>query len=244
MARSLVAFACLLSASSAAAQDEAAERRALALFEQAEESYEAGDLERAVELLLEARSIYADEPVLLYNLARAYEGLGRLEEALESYRVYLREEPNPPARGAIEQRVAAIEEQLASRRALESEREELARRARENERRSVEDEPSAGAWPWVVMSVGVAGLATATVFGVLALDREADAAAATVQLDALQAYEEGDRFATVSTIAFIAGGAIAGAGLTWLIVDLALEGGEGPTLALGTQGLVFSGRLP
>jgi tetratricopeptide (TPR) repeat protein len=233
-----------VAASTAAAQEQTNERRALELFEEAEERYEEGNLERAVELLLEARSIYAEEPVLLYNLARAYEGLGRLEEALDAYRSYLSEEPNPPARGAIEQRIAAIERQLESRRALESEREALAERARHAERRPVpEDDSGAGAWPWVVSSVGVAGIAAGIVFGVLALDREEQAMNAAVQADALSLYDEGNTFATASTIAFVAGGVVAGLGITWIVFDVALSEGEGPTLAFGTQGFVFGGKF-
>jgi tetratricopeptide (TPR) repeat protein len=232
-----------LAASTATAQQQTNERRALELFEQAEESYEAGDLERAVELLLEARSIYAEEPVLLYNLARAYEGLGRLEEALDAYREYLREQPNPPARGAIEQRVTAIERQLESRRALESEREALAERARQVETRPVADDSGAGAWPWIVSSVGVAGIAAGIVFGVIALDREEQAMNATTQESALSLYDEGNTFATGSTIAFVAGGVVAGLGIAWIVFDVALSDGEGPTLAFGTQGLVFGGKF-
>src|SRR5688500_2402216 len=62
------------------------------MFDRASELYRAGRFSEAVALLLELQRI-RPEPVLHYNLARAYEGLGRWQEATASYEAYLREDP-------------------------------------------------------------------------------------------------------------------------------------------------------
>src|SRR5262245_55119117 len=59
--------------------------KARELFKKSEESYRAGRFQEAVDLLTEAYQLDPN-PVLLYNLARAYEGLGDTPKAIESYR--------------------------------------------------------------------------------------------------------------------------------------------------------------
>src|SRR4051794_14721586 len=60
----------------AAVRGAATDARALDLFEQSAKAYREGRFQDAVDRLLEARSLKS-EPVLLYNLGRAYEALGR-----------------------------------------------------------------------------------------------------------------------------------------------------------------------
>ncbi len=69
--------------SEAQAQQTTAQDRALALFELSGEKYRAGDFEGAVELLTEAYDLFP-EPVILYNLARAYEGMGESVRARDA----------------------------------------------------------------------------------------------------------------------------------------------------------------
>ena len=75
----------LLAASPVAQAQASAKDRALRLFEQSAEAYEAGELEKAAELLERAYALDPD-PTLLYNLARTYEGLGKLECLLDAGR--------------------------------------------------------------------------------------------------------------------------------------------------------------
>ena len=196
--------------------DEAREH-ALDLFMQAERAYEEGDVGGAVALLVEARSIY-EEPVLLFNLARAYETLGRVDEALVAYREYLREEPNATDRGAIEARIAALETQISERERLERERAEA--RAR------VPDPSSPSPIPWIVAGVGVAAVAAGAVFGALAEAARDDAVGDPVHETAIHTFERGEDFATVANVLFVAGGVTAALGITWGLVDVVTSGGD------------------
>src|SRR5687768_16378204 len=65
---------------SAQPQAEAA-KRARELFKKSDESYRAGRFQEAIDLLSEAFRL-DPKPVLLYNIARAYEGLGDTPRAI------------------------------------------------------------------------------------------------------------------------------------------------------------------
>ena len=221
----------LVHASAAADEPSAqvpARDRALDLFEQAERVYAAGDVERAVALLVEARALYP-EPVLLYNLARAYETLGRLPDALDAYDRYLREAPDAPDRGAIVARIAAIRQQLAERARLE----------RERSRTSADGGP--GALPWVVASTGVAAIGAGVTFGLLAQGARGDAAADPIHASSVETFEQGQTWATVANVLFAAGGVLAAAGVTWIVVAAVSSDDDGepvprpsePAVALG-----------
>src|SRR6185436_17537640 len=99
----VLAFVLAL-AGTAAADDSKDKERALALFEKSDKAYKAGKFEQAVKLLQEAYGLYP-EPILLYNLGRAQEGLGDVSGAVESYERYLKDAKQIKDRGAIERRV-------------------------------------------------------------------------------------------------------------------------------------------
>src|SRR5207253_7914242 len=73
------------------------ERRALELFKESENKYREGRFQDAVDLLLEAYRLHGAS-VLLYNLGRAYEGLGNLPSAIDSYTKYLERDAQAPDR--------------------------------------------------------------------------------------------------------------------------------------------------
>src|SRR6185369_15816191 len=119
-------------------------------------------LERAVELLQQARALHPGEPLIVYNVARAYEGLGRLSEARDAYATYLREAPNAAEVGAVEVRIRSIDEAIAERERLAREE----RRARDDAAAARRNSLRGPAFePWVVFSVGLGALAAG---GVLA----------------------------------------------------------------------------
>src|SRR5687768_17153818 len=103
--RAVLALGLVLVAAPAAAQND--RERALELFEESQTAYNAGDLERATALLRAAHALHP-EPILLYNLGRALEGLGETEEAAEAYERYLAEGTDIEDRAAIERRVATL----------------------------------------------------------------------------------------------------------------------------------------
>ncbi len=53
-----------------------------------------------------------------YNIARAHEELGEYEEAIDSYRRYLREKVDPPDRTQVEEHIRRLQEQAERIRAL------------------------------------------------------------------------------------------------------------------------------
>ena len=231
-------------ARAAAPAPSAEETEALELFERSVQEYRAGNFQSAADLLRRAYALHA-EPTLLYNLARALEGLGDEEGAVDSYTRYLDGAPNAADRGAIEQKITTLRRQIA-------EREALARAAREPAEPPPRPEPvgpapstasGRGPWPWLVSGVGLAGLAAGGTFAVLALSKNASADDASAQTEVWSRYEGARDLATVANVCFVAGGVILAGGVLWVLLscgghaaaDGADEGdrdGEGDDVAL------------
>jgi tetratricopeptide (TPR) repeat protein len=213
--------------------------RAAELFNKGAEAYRRGDFQQAIALLVEARSL-DPQPVLLYNLGRAYEDSGDVDAAIATFAKYLEEDPKAGDRGAIEQRVERLKRQRDERIALEKQRDDERKRAdaekadrerQEREAAKVRHTRSVG--PYIVTGVGVAGIATGVVFGLLSQSKHDSAASAsTSQTDAIDQQDSAKSFATISTISFIAGGVLVAAGATWWILDG--KGSSKPTVG-GSQ---------
>lgn len=197
----------------------AAHARAAELFKKSVETYRSGDFNKTIDLLNEA---YALEPqsVLLYNLARAHEGIGNNDAAIETYEKFLAQEPNAKDRGAIEQRLATLRRQRDERLALEK------RSTAQPTPQPVEPPPVERAphrrsvLPYVVGGVGVAGLAAGAVFGLMANSKRDDAVAAPGQRDAIDLEDQAKSRATLSNVSFVVGGVLLAAGVTWWVLDL------------------------
>lgn len=184
--------------------------RALELFEQSATAYRAGRFQEAVDLLLEARRLHP-EPVLLYNLGRAYEALGKPAEAADAYEKYLAEEPRAADRLAIEGRIGTLRAQ-----AMELER------ARQPTPQPIEPprEPPNILDPSIVIAIGVIGLGTGIGLAIAADDLHDDARAETVQKTASDEQDRAESLATAATASVIAGGVVAALGATWLGLEL------------------------
>jgi tetratricopeptide (TPR) repeat protein len=219
----LVAPATALGAPPAASGAESA----LSLYRESTKAYNEGRFQDAIDLLSRAYAL-AKQPVLLFNLARAYEGLGDLPKAIESYKGYLESDPNTTDRGSIEQRIETLQKQLDERAALEQQRDderrkaEVAQRAEREARKSDQEgarrHPSA--LPWVLAGVGVAGVTAGVVFGVLSHDQYTDSVAAPYIGPARNDYGNATNYATYANIAFVSGGILTAAGVAWGLLDL------------------------
>jgi tetratricopeptide (TPR) repeat protein len=207
--------------------------KAAELFKKSADAYLQGDFATAIKLLEEAYAL-DPQPVLVYNEARAHEGLGHLDEAISLYERYLTEEPTTSDRGAIEQRLATLRKQQEEKKRLEKEKADVEeKRLQQQERQEqldkhaqeVRDAPPSEAsrkrsvLPYVVVGVGGAGLATGAVFGILALNRQDAGRKATSLKDATEARDSGKRFATVSNVSFVVGGALVAGGAIWWVLD-------------------------
>ena len=232
----------------ATAPSASARARAAELFKRSVETYRSGDFKQTIDLLTEAYALDA-QPVLLYNLARAQEGIGNNDAAIETYERFVAQEPNAKDRGAIEQRLATLRRQRDERLALEkrstapavAQPVEQPRSERPPHRRSV--------LPYVVGGVGVVGLAAGAVFGLMANSKRDDAVAAPGQREALGLEDDAKSRATVSNVSFVVGGVLLAAGATWWLLDLNASkktGASSPAMRVGLgPGIVhLEGVLP
>lgn len=231
-----------------------AQGRALDLFEQSAKAYREGRFQEAVDLLLEARKV-KPEPVLLYNLGRAYEALGRTVEAADAYDQYLREDPRAADRRAIEGRVATLRAQAAElEKARAAAPASPGDEGRDRSSRAVGDAPlrnepdSPTIAPWVVAGAGLGVLAGAVVVGALANSKHDDAVAEPRQAAAQEKQDSAESLSTTSTILFVAGGVVTAVGLGWLGVR-AFSASPQPSAARGVRvvpgfgSLVLGGRF-
>ncbi len=212
--------------------------RALSLYQESTRAYDEGRFQDAVKLLLEAYS-FRPEPVILFNLARAYEGLGDLPRAIESYGRYLERDPQASDRRSIEQRLATLQKQVDERAALELQRDEERKRGEQARRAAAEALARASrevppparprALPWLVAGAGLAGLGTGVVLGVLSRNHYDDAVADAYRGPATVDYAAARSYAMAANVAFGVGAAVAAAGVVWGVVDLlSLRTGPGP----------------
>jgi tetratricopeptide (TPR) repeat protein len=202
--------------------------QALDLFQRGGEAYRAGKFPEAITLLTKAYDIEHD-PTLLYNIARAYENVGDLDHAVQTYEQYLREAKEIKDRPAIEEHVAVMKKEIADKAQLAKERDEaLKKSAKKDEPPSAPSAPvakrSPSPAPWIIAAIGVGSLGAGAGLGAVALSKNGDATKAASQLDASNLHDSAKSLALGSTIAFVAGGVIAGVGLTWGIIDVATRG--------------------
>lgn len=218
----LVVILTVAASSAEAAPRQSQGGRALELFEKSARAYSEGRFQDAIDLLLEARTI-KKEPVLLYNMGRAYEAIGRPREAADAYAQYLEEEPHAADRGAIEGRIATLRSQADQMETLSEVRPPLRpAESRNQPGQDVAPAPPPRAVPVVVpiviASVGAVALGTGVGLGFAASARHDDAVADPVQASAHKKQAEAETLATGATITLITGGAMAGIGLAWLTV--------------------------
>jgi tetratricopeptide (TPR) repeat protein len=212
-------LATLLAASSpAAAQATSDQDRAVALYEESAKAYRAGDFARAIDLLKQAYAL-RPSPVLLYNLARAYESSGRSEDAVAAYREFLAKEPKAPDRGAIEKRIETLDAQIADRKRAQSERNDRAKRDEQSAPGTTtpppQTEESRSPVPWIVAGGGAAVLVGGIAVSVVARSRADDARTEPVQRPSRDIQDEARNLSTISTVLMIAGGAILVGGVIW-----------------------------
>jgi tetratricopeptide (TPR) repeat protein len=221
-------------------------QRAVLLFEESEDAYNEGRFDEAAAMLRRAYSIHPD-PLLLFNLARALEGEGDLEGAIENYERYIREAPDAEDRGAIEARVRTLRAQREQLTHEEEGDEEIAEEDLPDE--AEEDDGGGGgvnAAPWIVTAGGLAVVAVGGVFGAMSQSRAADADTEPVQVDAKALHDEASTFATLANVFIIAGAVLTVGGVVWGIVDLLGDDEEGEAdadIAVVPGGILVYGRF-
>ena len=200
---------------------QSADAESTALYAESATAYKVGHFAEASRLLLRAYE-RSHAPVLLYNLARAYEGSGRSEDALQAYHRYLQAEPNPPDRGAIDERCATLQRAIDQKAALDRQRSDAEQRTREREARRPEaEEPARGRslLPWVTLGTGVAALGAGGLLGVVAEGKHHDATEDPSATSAGSKQSSAQSLATAADICFVAGGVLAAGAVVWALVD-------------------------
>lgn len=241
MKRASIAVVIWLAAAGSVCAQQPRER-ALALFEESRGHYDAGRFDEAAALLEEAYRLQP-EPILLYNMARAYEGAGRLEEAVDAYDRYLAGAGEVRDRGAIERRVQTLREQLARQRELEARASDAAAPAETVAAPEVAPAPPPAGGvdpvPWVITAIGVAGLGVGVVLGVLSQGAHDEAVTEPEHRRAVELQQSAYDLATGANAAFVAGGVIALAGLVWGLVSIASsrDGSDERALRLTPNGV-------
>ena len=196
--------------------------RARDLFREGAAKFRAGEFRPALDLFEKAYAL-DPHPTLIYNIARAHEGLGELDEAIDAYERYLASDPNASDRGAVEQRVVTIRKQIQERNELVRRGRELDEaRAREAKRTSAPAAParSASATPWIVAGIGVVGAATGGVLLGVARSTHADAESEPGASRALELESDAKTLNTAGVITLSASLVIAVAAVTLGIIDV------------------------
>ncbi len=195
---------------------------AVQLYERATALYEDGKFQQAVDTLKKAQKIQS-EPVFHYNLARAYEGLGDLTNAIQSYEAYLREEPYPTDRPAIEKRIRTLKKQIEERKRLKKQREQAQREATEERKRLLEArrrQATPSVVPWIVAGVGGAALVASGTLSLVARGRHSEAEQEEVHKTALERQADAERYATAANVTLVSGSIVTAVGVVWGIMDL------------------------
>ena len=178
-----------------------------AKFERAERLYAEGRYDETIALLRELIADFPD-PILLYNLGRAYEGADRVAEAIDAYERYVDAAPDAPDRAAVERRIDRLRARLRPSLPPEPEPRPVAAPPQSPAPRPI-------VAPWVLTAIGGAGLVAGITLGGLSRARRDDAIDARIQADAAAHLRSARRLATGANVAFAVGGALAIAGVAW-----------------------------
>jgi len=227
-----VALGLLVLIPAAQAQETSPEdrERALDLFQESAQHYEEGRFGVAAELLREAYALHP-EPVLLYNLGRALDGLGDAESAVEAYHNYLAAAPEAEDRPVVEERISILSAQIET----------------ERRRRDGPTEPAgyqgAGALPYALAIVGGAALAAGGILWLEAEDRHEAAAQDPVHESAARRAAAAEDFAVAGNVSFVTGLLMLAGGAAWIAVDLFVVEPAEARVSVGPLGVTLRGRF-
>ena len=254
----LLFAACLavaaLAPTSARAQftSNAADQRALQLYEQGDQAYAEGRYEEAANSFVAAYRL-SPRPLLLYNLANAYERLGRYQEAVQSLEQYLPDAPIDE-RAVIETRIRNLRTRLTGG--------EPAQTAETAGTQTAPAQTSSGGGGGgdglliagiVLAATGGALVGGGAVFGVLALDAQSSlqgsdgacretAGGRTLCTDGSDgAFSDAETYALLADIGLIGGGVIAAAGVVLILIGATSGSASGdaawlPDVRVGPDG--------
>jgi tetratricopeptide (TPR) repeat protein len=187
------------------------------------------------------RQAYACDPKPIYlgNIARTYEEANRPRDALEAWRAYLAVVTDERDRSVTEGRISVLAKMVDDLDRLEREK-ERAEEARRNAEAAARDaarpppeEPTqshhAPAAAWITAGVGVAGLATGVVLGIVAQSKHNQAVADSSVYESDGDENTARNLAQATNWTLAIGGAVAAVGVTWIGIDLLRPASTSPS---------------
>lgn len=181
--------------------------------------------------LVEFKKAYELEPLpaLLFNIARCYEVMADVAQAIKIYRLYLKKQPDSPKRSLVEARLKNLEERKKAIAAAKA-KPPVAKRPAKPVTKPPPARPApspvrpapSGGWKrtagWVALGTGVASLGAGVAFTVLALDKADEFNASKkskTYVELLEIEDTGTAYGTAQIVTLVVGGvaAAAGAGL-------------------------------
>ncbi len=211
---------------------------AVELNDRGEALYLEGRYEEAASLFHRAYELDPN-PTLLYNEALALEKAKRYREALSTLQAYLEKDPDVADRPAIEARIGTL-------KALVDKLDEKPPPPPPEPDKPTEESGMSwlrGPTPWLVAGLGASGIVVGAVLGVVATNRQEQAQATAVHLDAVAVQNEAEALATGSTVGFIAGGVLLAAGTTLAVIGLATDDEAETSLVVAPTGLSLRGTF-
>lgn len=244
----LVSLVLLAPVVATAQVDEGQLQRARARFEAGEQAYAADDYATALDAFQEAHSMMEGHPnqgMILFNIARCQDELGRAGEAVESYRRFLEEAPqDAPNRTVALERITLLEA-----RRTDAATETTTESATTGAETTTSQPAAGGGGPHpigpILMAVGGAALVAGAIIGGYGLAERGDVLAQCTDTSCPPEVE--GRAADLETLGIAAdallwpGVAIAAAGLVLTLV-LTEEGG-GTEVACGPLGCSVRGTF-
>jgi tetratricopeptide (TPR) repeat protein len=110
---------CLWVSASALAQEPTNKEKAKALFKESETYFRVGEYEKALDGYKQAY-LLSKASGLLYNIAQCNRFLGKKEEALRGYQLYLQDVPNTKYLAEVEAIIKDLEDQIALEKATKA----------------------------------------------------------------------------------------------------------------------------
>jgi len=242
------------------------DNRARELFENGARLYDEGLYDDAITAWQEAYRLSPDRHLLLFNMANAYERLGRYQEALDHLNRYRALAPKDE-RETLERRIRAIERRMAELKEraakgsdvdplLDTSGSQLTVTSTSSAKKGGGDGPHPAGI--ALLAGGGAGLAVGGIFGGLALNERASAQSLCVvtagdatlcPTEAKEHIDQDRTYSAVGDIAMIAGGVALGAGVIVLVVEATGGGGQAnnlrvlPSVGPGGAAVTFEGRF-
>jgi tetratricopeptide (TPR) repeat protein len=246
----------------AEAPDVSADSEFSKLVNQGLDQYQATRFEDAITSFKAALAIKPD-PKLLYNIARSYEKLGKIDESIDHYQKFV-DAPGSTAQDrakALEQ-IKALRAEKSAREAVRAEREPAASlnagggepgtgRAMEGSVRSTAPvrterprrQGGSHAIDYALIGVGAAGIGAGVVFGVLALGEKSSYDSAITVADKNAHRDAGSRDALISDVAVVGGVALAALGVVLLLASDGDDDAVAVAPSVSNQGVYGSMRV-